>query len=105
MGSTMGKTKNEKRRRFSAEFKAEIIRLVLDGGHSVPDVCRDHELGESSVYRWVKQARVDRGQGAPGALTSAEKSELAQLRKEVRELKRERDFFEKATAYFAREKR
>ena len=105
MESSMTKTKKTKRRRFSAEFKAEVIRLVLDGGHSIPNVCRDHELGESTVYQWVKQARIDRGQGDPGALTSAEKAELTQLRKEVRELKRERDFFERATVYFAREKR
>lgn len=93
------------RRRFTREFKAEIVRLVLDGGHSVPAVCRDHDLGETSVYQWVKQARVDRGQGPHGALTTDERAELARLRRENRELKRERDFFEQATAYFAKGKR
>ena len=90
---------------FTKEFKAEIVRLVLDGGHSVPAVCRDHDLGESSVYLWVRQAQTDRGKGPIGALTSTEKAELAKLRREVRELRRERDFFERATVYFAREKR
>ena len=93
------------RRMFTKEFKAEVVRLVLDGGRSVPEVCRDHELGESSVYHWVKQAQVDRGNGSPGALTTAEKAELARLRRENRELRRERDFFERATVFFAREKR
>lgn len=72
---------------------------------SVPDVCRKHELGESSVYSWVNQAQLDRGKGAKGALTTAEKTELARLRRENRELRRERDFFEQATAYFAKGKR
>jgi transposase len=102
--SEMAKRKKT-RRKFSAEFKAEVVKLVLDGGHSVPDVCREHELHESSIYLWVKQAQVDRGKGPAGALTTPEKAELAQLRRENRELRRERDFFEQATAYFAKGKR
>ena len=93
------------RRKFTKEFKAEVIKLVLDGGRSVPDVCKQHDLSESSVYLWVKQAQVDRGDGRAGALTTAEKEELSQLRREVRELRRERDFLEQATAYFAKAKR
>lgn len=94
-----------KRRKFTAEFKAEIAQLVLDGGRSVVEVCEEQGLGESSVYAWVKQARIDRGSGPSGALTTAEKAELTRLRRENRELKRERDFFEQATAYFAKAKR
>ncbi len=97
--------KRKTRRKFTKEFKAEVVKLVLDGGRSVPDVCREQGLGESSVYLWVKQAQVDRGKGPAGALTTAEKAELTQLRRENRELRRERDFFEQATAYFAKGKR
>ena len=93
------------RRKFSKEFRAEVVKLVLDGGRSVPDVCREHELGESSVYTWVKQAQVDRGDGPAGALTTAEKAEVAELRRENRKLRRQCDFFEQATAYFAKAKR
>jgi transposase len=57
------------------------------------------------VYQWVKQAQVDRGKGATDKLTTGDKAELSQLRREVRELRRERDFFEQATAYFAKGKR
>lgn len=95
----------KKRRKFSKEFKGEVVKLVLDGGRSVPEVCRQHDLSESSVYLWVKQAQADRGQGPAGAPTTAEKEELSRLRREVRELRRERDFLEQATAYFARAKR
>lgn len=59
----------QKRRRFSREFKSDIVHLVA------------------------------------GSLTTAEKSELAALRREVRALKRDRDFFAQATAYFAQAKR
>ncbi len=91
-----------KRRNFSPEFRAEIVGLVLDGGRSVVDVCKDHELVESSVYAWVRQAKIDRGKGPEGALTTDEREELRQLRKQNRELTRERDFLQSAAAYFAR---
>lgn len=94
-----------KRKRFTKEFKAEIVKLVLHGGRSVPEVCREHGIGETSVYYWLKQARIDNGQGPAGALTTEEREELSHLRKECRELRRERDFLTQATAFFARAKR
>ena len=63
-------------------------------------------LHSSSLARWVRQARIDRGQAGPceqGLLTSEERAELSQLRKEVRELRREKDFFRLAAAHFAKE--
>ncbi len=62
-----------KRRKFTKEFRAEVVKVELDGGRSVPDVCREQNLGETSVYNWVKRAQVDRGNGAAGVLTTAEK--------------------------------
>jgi transposase len=66
-------------------------------------VARDLDLTETAVREWVKQARVNQGKGPPGALTSAEKEELAKLRKEVRELRMEREILKKAAAFFAKE--
>jgi transposase len=51
----------------------------------------------------VKQAKTDAGNGPAGALTTAERHELAALRKENRQLKMEREILKKATAFFARE--
>ena len=56
-----------KRRRFSPEFKAEVIQLVLSGRKTVPEICKEHDLYDSSVYNWVRQARIDSGRGAAGA--------------------------------------
>ncbi len=95
----------KKRRLFKPEFKEEIVKLVLEGRRSVVDVSREHDLVEASVYAWVRQAKVDAGKGRPDELTSAEKAELSELRKENRELKRERDFLAQAAAYFAETKR
>ena len=90
------------RRSFSDEFKAGAVRLVLDEGKSISQVARDLDLLRSSVELWVKRARADRDGGKSG-LTSEERAELAQLRKENRELKMQREILKKAAAFFAKE--
>jgi transposase len=90
------------RRVFTDEFKAGAVRLVLDEDKGVAQVARDLDLTESALRTWVGQARADRSHGRTG-LTTAEREELARLRKEVRELKMERDILKKAAAFFAKE--
>ena len=92
------------RRSFTDEFRAGAVKLVLDGGKTIPQVARDLDLTESALRTWVERARADAGRGKPGVLTSSEREELIRLRKQVRELQVERDILEKAAAFFAREK-
>ena len=100
--STMSTTRAKRaRRRFSDEFKAQTARLVLDEGKSVTAVARELDLVPSVVGTWVKHALADRTQGKTG-LTTAEREELARLRKENRVLQEERDILKKATAFFAK---
>ena len=94
-----------KRRQYSAEIKAEVCALVLAGRKTVPEVSNEHELTESTVYAWVRQAKVDTGRGPAGVATSDEVEELRRLRKENKELRRERDFLVDAATYFAKAKR
>ena len=96
-------TKKRKRRKFSAEFKAETVRLVRDSDKSVTTIARELDLTETALRRWVQQAEVDAGRGAPGALTTSEREELVQLRRETKRLRMERDILKKATAFFAKE--
>ena len=90
-----GKRQKRPRRSFTDEFKSGVVRLVLDEGKTVPKVALDLDLTESSVRNWVDRARADRGKGKAGALTTVEKEELAALRKEVRQLRMERDIQKK----------
>jgi transposase len=90
------------RRSFTDEFKDGAIRLVLDEGKTVSQVGRDLDVSQSVVGNWVKQARADRSNGKTG-LTTEERSELVKLRREVRELRLQRDILKKAAAFFARE--
>jgi len=90
------------RRSFSEEFKDGAVRLVLDEGKTVSQVGRDLDVSQSVVGNWVKQARADRSNGKTG-LTTEERGELVKLRREVRELRLQRDILKKAAAFFARE--
>ena len=92
------------RRRFDDEFKAQAARLVLDEGKSVGSVARDLDLTETALRVWVNRARADRTGGKTG-LTTAEREELARLRKENRILREEREILRKAAAFFATERR
>src|SRR3989475_12623416 len=89
-----------KRRAFTREFKAEAVRLVRESGKSVPTVARELDLTETALRSWVRQAEIDAGRGTPGALTTAEREELGQLRPENRTLRVERGSLKKATASF-----
>jgi transposase len=91
-----------KRRRFSAEQKADAVRMVREVGN-LSQVARDLDLTVTALRRWVKQAEIDEGGGSGGALTSAEREELRQLKRENRTLKMERDFLKKAAAFFAKD--
>ena len=89
MGGKQGRAKRA-RRKFDEEFKAGAVRLVLDEGKTIAEVARDLDLTASALAGWVKQARADRDGGKSG-LTTEERAELAQLRKELRVVKLERE--------------
>jgi len=77
---------------------------VLDEGKGVTAVARELDLVPSALAQWVKQARADRSKGRTG-LTTAEREELARLRKENRILQEEREILKKAAAFFAKHQR
>lgn len=89
------------RRSFTDEFKRDAVALVIDEGRRVIDVARSLGVGEGTLGNWVRQARVDLGERA--GLTTSEKSELAELRKENARLRMERDLLKRATAFWVKE--
>lgn len=92
-----------KRRKFTPQFKADAVRLVTTGSKTMAQVTKDFDLTETALRAWVKRAEADVGTGAAGALTTAERSELVELRKRLKRAEMERDILKKATAFFARE--
>jgi transposase len=89
--------------KYSAEFRRDAVALVRDGRVPVKTAARDLGLHPETLRGWVKQDRVDRGEGVAGELTSAEKAELQALRKRVLVLEQEREILKKATAFFVKE--
>lgn len=62
------------RRSFTPEFKARTVELIESSGRSIRDVCRELDLTESAVRRWVEQAEVDRGRKEGVTSTERESS-------------------------------
>lgn len=105
--STKGR-QSSSQRRYPPEIKERAVRMVAElraqdpADHGViARVARQLDVGAESLRQWVKQADVDRGE-RPGT-TSAEQAELAELRREVRELRRANEILKAAASFFARE--
>lgn len=91
------------RRKFSPEYKAEVVNLYRTTDKSIGQIVEELDLRESAVRRWIAQAEVDAGERE--GLTTDEREEIAQLRRENRILREERDILRRATAFFAKETR
>lgn len=94
----------KKRREFTAEFKLEVARMVVDQGMEVAAVCRDMKLGPTAVRRWVEQYKAEqKGHAGLGKPLTAEQQRIRQLEQENRQLRSDNELLKKASAFFARE--
>jgi transposase len=94
----------EKRRRFSAEFKREAIRMVQTSGKPAATVARELGVPRNRLYKWAQDAEKKGDQAFRGAgRPKASQDELAVLKRELARLKEENEILKKAAAYFARE--
>jgi len=89
------------RKPYPPEFRREAVELVRSSGKSMRELARDLDVSYESLRLWVKQAEIDAGERE--GLTSDEREELRQLRRENRLLRQEREILKKAAAFFARE--
>ena len=86
---------------YPAEFRRQLVELV-HAGRSPDELSREFEPSAQTIRNWVAQADRDAGTRTDG-LTSEERAELSRLRREVRQLKIEREILAKAAAWFAQE--
>ena len=84
------------------EFRQRAVELARQGARPVARIAKDLGIGESCLRNWMAQADAD-DNGSPVKLTSAEKKELAGLRRKARQLELENEILKRAAAYFARE--
>jgi transposase len=99
--------KNQKSRRtFDASFKLQVVQMIKAQGLSIGQVCKDLDLGESAVRRWLNQFEAEQlGQSGIGKPLTAEQQRIRQLESENRQLRGDVDILKKASAFFARELR
>ncbi|WIV60841.1 transposase [Amycolatopsis nalaikhensis] len=84
------------------EFRQRAVELARLGDKPVAALAKDLGIGESCLRNWMAQADADEN-GSATKLTSAEKKELAELRRKNRQLEMENEILKRAAAYFARE--
>ena len=89
------------RRSFTDWFKRDATALVVDEDRKIVGVAGSLGVGEATLGNWVRQARVDRGDRA--GLTTSEKTELVELRRENARLRMERDLLKRATVFWVKE--
>ena len=94
---------SRERRVFNDEYKQQVLELISAGDKSVSQVCRELDLTESSVRKWIKTDQSTNGIMTQNSLSETDQQELVRLRTENKRLKMERDILKKATAFFAKE--
>ena len=92
------------RRRFTDEYKANAVSLVLDDGRAIVEVARSIGVHEMTLGKWVKKAR-DEGRAPDGPLNESEREELERLREEVKHARMEAEFAKKVATWFAKDQR
>lgn len=86
---------------YPAEFRRRMVELVRSG-KTPTELSRQFEPSAQAITNWVRQSDRDEGRRSDG-LTSDERAELTQLRREVRVLREEKEILKKAAAWFAQE--
>jgi transposase-like protein len=89
------------RRKFSDEFKRDAVDIVNTSGKSIAQVARELGIYDSSLGSWVKQGDIDRG--VRDGVSTSEREEVVELRRENERLRMERELLKRAVAFWVRE--
>ena len=103
---TGGQKMIEKRRKFTAEFKREAVRLTQETDKSVAEIARELGINPNTLYRWRQEQGEYAEQAFPGnGRLRPEEEELRRLRRELEIVKQERDILKKAISIFSARQR
>ena len=97
----------KKAKHYSASFRANAVRLASESERPITEVARDLGISYQTLYGWMQRAgKTKAGQDQParkpGEPPEAPEEEIRRLRRELDEVRMERDFLKKAAAFFAR---
>ena len=89
-------------KRYSREYKIEVVRRVQITGQSQREVAQELGISPNTLSRWMRQFRDDKAEAFPGkGKQTSQAALIARLRRENERLRKERDFLKKTSAYFA----
>jgi len=91
------------RKRYSREFKLEAIMLCDESGKPVAEVARELDISVHQLRNWIFLTKKNKENAFPGSGKKDTSDELTRLRREVKELRQERDILKKTAIYFAKE--
>ena len=89
------------RRKFSAQFKAEAVQLVMQSGRPVAEIARELQINDGTLGNWVNEWSRDNPEPEP-ELSPVERARVAEMEAEIRRLRMENEFLKKAAAFFAK---
>jgi transposase-like protein len=91
----------ERRRRFSPQFKAEAVQLVIETGKPIAEVARDLGIHDGTLGNWVNSWRREHPE-PDRPVNPMERARVQEMEEEIRRLRMENEFLKKAAAFFAR---
>ena len=89
-----------KRQRYSPECKAEALRLIAETDEPIKQIARELGVASKTLHDWIQAARPEPRE----PLTEDERSELHRLRRDMVNVRMERDILKTATAFFAKQR-
>ena len=90
---------NGKKKRFDREFKISAVKMVTEGGHKAAEVARSLGIHETQIYNWKKKFSDQGDKAFPG---KGHLTELAALRRKLKDVEMERDILKKAVGIFSK---
>lgn len=97
---------SQTKKSYDASFKLQIVQMIKNQGISIGQVCRDMNIGETAVRRWIAQCDAEQlGHAGIGKPLSEEQQRIRRLEGENLQLRKDNDLLKKVSAFFARELR
>ena len=93
----------KRRKKYDRQFKIDAVSMVVNGERSVADVARDLGIKADALYRWKRELSDEKDGAFPGkGRLGPQEEELRRLRRELEQVKEDREILKKALGFFSK---